>query len=45
LRPQDFSPRIHISDSDFAIITRNGALCDPGGGLGPTAFETVRIQA
>ncbi len=38
---QDFTPRIHVSDSDFMAITRNGALCRPNGGLGPAEFEVV----
>jgi hypothetical protein len=25
VRAQDFKPRVHISDSDFAIITQGGA--------------------
>ena len=32
---QDFKPRIHVTDSDFASITENGALCDESGQLGP----------
>ena len=41
---QDFEPRIHLSDSDFAVITQNGALCDATGRLGPAEFETVMRQ-
>mmetsp|Transcript_67340 Transcript_67340/g.179747 ORF Transcript_67340/g.179747 Transcript_67340/m.179747 type:complete len:641 (-) Transcript_67340:424-2346(-) len=41
----DFTPRIHMSDSDFASITNDGALCDSRGQLGPAEFETVmRLQ-
>ena len=39
--PQDFYPRIHITDSDFASITENGALCDANGHLGQTEFANV----
>ena len=43
---QDFTPRIHISGSDFASITEDGALCDERGQLGPQEFELVmRKQA
>ena len=36
---QDFTPRIHISPADFAVITNNGAMCDERGQLGPKEFE------
>ena len=39
--PQDFAPRIYVSDSDFMAITRGGALCRPNGNLGPPEFEAV----
>ena len=39
--PQDFYPRIHITNSDFASITENGALCDADGHLGQTEFANV----
>ena len=39
---QDFTPRIHISPADFAVITNNGAMCDERGQLGLREFE-VRI--
>ena len=32
---QDFNPRIHMTDSDFASITDDGTLCDSNGQLGP----------
>ena len=38
---QDFRPRIHITNSDFASITQNGALCDVNGHLGPDEFADV----
>uniref|UniRef100_A0A7S0MVB5 EF-hand domain-containing protein n=2 Tax=Cryptomonas curvata TaxID=233186 RepID=A0A7S0MVB5_9CRYP len=37
----DFTPRIHISDSDFASITQDGELCDARGQLGLDEFERV----
>ena len=40
-RPQDFHPRIHITDSDFVSITDDGRLCDENGQLGPAEFEAV----
>ena len=40
-RRQDFTPHIHMAESDFMAITRNGALCDDTGGLGPVEFEAV----
>ncbi len=27
-RPQDFSPRLYVSDSDFMGLTQNGAICN-----------------
>ena len=39
--PQDFTPCIHITDSDFASITQDGALCDANGQLGPDEFADV----
>ena len=41
IRHQDFHPRIHITDSDFASITQDGALCDTKGQLGPDEFANV----
>ncbi len=38
---QDFTPRIHISDEDFAIITSSGDLLDEEGHLGFQEFEQV----
>ena len=38
---QNFSPRIFVSDSDFVAITKNGALCNAKGHLGPREFENV----
>ena len=34
---QEFSPRIHLSDSDFASFTEGH--CDADGTLGPAGFE------
>ena len=36
---QDFQPAIYMTDSDFASITHNSALCDSKGQLGPREFE------
>jgi hypothetical protein len=42
MRPgQDFTPRIHISPADFAVITNNGAMCDERGQLGLKEFEVL----
>ena len=42
---QDFTPCIHITDSDFASITQDGALCDANGQLGPDEFaDAIRRQ-
>ncbi len=38
---QDFKPRINLSEEDFAIMTRGGALLDYDGLLGIEAFEVV----
>jgi hypothetical protein len=38
---QDFKPRIHLSESDYAVFTQNGTLCDEHGNLGPQQFETA----
>ena len=43
-RPQDFKPRIHISPTDFLVITENGTLCDAGGQLGPADFEVLESR-
>ena len=46
LARQDFTPRVHVTASDFASITKNGELCDETGQLGPAEFEDVmRKQA
>ena len=39
VRVQDFTPHIHLTESDFAAITAGGALCDAAGDLGPREFE------
>ena len=42
LRPaQDFTPRIVLSEEDFAVMTRGGALLDPGGQLLLADFEAI----
>jgi hypothetical protein len=38
---QDFKPRIHLSESDYAVFTQSGTLCDEHGNLGPQQFETA----
>ena len=38
---QAFSPSIFVSDSDFVAMTKNGALCNEHGHLGPVEFENV----
>jgi hypothetical protein len=38
---QDFRPRIHVSESDFATITMDGKLCNSDGRLGKSQFEAV----
>jgi hypothetical protein len=38
---QDFTPRIFLSDSDFIAMTKNGALCNAKGQLGPKEFEIL----
>ena len=38
---QNFHPRIHLTESDFASITDGGILCDSGGFLGPAEFEAA----
>ncbi len=38
---QDFKPRIHVSESDFATITLEGELCNSSGKLGRDHFEAV----
>jgi hypothetical protein len=38
---QNFTPRIHISEEDFASITRYGKLLDGEGHLGFVEFEHV----
>jgi hypothetical protein len=43
---QPFRPKLHMTEADFHIITRNGSLCDSEGGLGVREFELVmRDQA
>jgi hypothetical protein len=39
--PQDYTPRIHMTELDFASITSNGLLCDERGMLGPAEFEAA----
>ena len=42
---QDFTPRIHVSEEDFAIITRDGVLLDDDGQLRAPQFEeAMRLQ-
>jgi len=41
IKKLDFFPRIFISDSDFIAMTKNGALCNANGHLGPQEFENV----
>mmetsp|Transcript_52972 Transcript_52972/g.139581 ORF Transcript_52972/g.139581 Transcript_52972/m.139581 type:complete len:651 (-) Transcript_52972:1867-3819(-) len=41
IRKLDFKPRIYVSDSDFVGITKDGALCNQQGLLGPDEFERV----
>ena len=43
LPEQDFKPRIHVTNSDFASITENGVLCDENGQMGQ-ACECLRRQ-
>ncbi len=38
---QDFTPRINLSEEDFAIMTRGGQLLDEDGFLSMEAFEVV----
>ena len=38
---QDFSPRIHLSEEDFLVMTRGGGLLDEEGMLRMGAFEEV----
>jgi hypothetical protein len=38
---QDFTPKINLSEEDFAIMTRGGALLDDDGLLSMEAFEVV----
>ena len=38
---QDFTPRIHISEEDFGVMTRGGELLDDEGQLRIEAFEEV----
>ena len=43
---QDFEPRIHLADADFAALTAGGSLCDAEGALGPGEFDAaMRRQA
>ena len=43
---QDFEPRIHLADADFAALTAGGSLCDSEGALGPGEFDAaMRRQA
>ncbi len=36
---QDFEPRIHLTQADFASITQRGLLCDADGQLTVAQFE------
>ena len=38
---QNFTPRIHLSEADFANMTMNGALCNHDGELDLKAFELM----
>ena len=38
---QDFTPRIHLSDEDFSVLTHCGKLLDNEGMLRIEAFEEV----
>ena len=40
-RRQPLQPKLHMTDTDFLSITRNGKLCDDEGGLGEREFELV----
>ena len=41
LHLQDFRPRIHLTQSDFASFTAGGRLCGADGQLGASEFETA----
>ena len=41
LLTQDFTPRIHISEEDFDVMTRGGTLLDSEGRLHLAQFEGV----
>ena len=36
---QNFQPRIHFTESDYMILTRDGSVCDTAGKLGRAEFE------
>ncbi len=38
---QDFTPRIHLSEEDFAVMTRNGTLLDSEGQLQLETFDEI----
>ena len=40
-RTQDFHPRIHLTDSDYASVTASGTLCAEDGRLGAAEFEAA----
>jgi hypothetical protein len=43
---QNFRPWIHLTPSDFNVLTRNRALCDENGMLSSQRFEIMmREQA
>ena len=41
---QDFVPKIHISDEDFAIITNNGALLDENQQVFSIFVDSFQVQ-
>ena len=43
-RVQDFRPRISLSEEDFAVMTRQGALLDPSG-ESPAMANILRCDA
>eukprot|EP00292_Cryptomonas_paramecium_P012834 CAMPEP_0113686524 /NCGR_PEP_ID=MMETSP0038_2-20120614/15341_1 /TAXON_ID=2898 /ORGANISM="Cryptomonas paramecium" /LENGTH=362 /DNA_ID=CAMNT_0000606863 /DNA_START=110 /DNA_END=1195 /DNA_ORIENTATION=- /assembly_acc=CAM_ASM_000170 len=45
LKHLDFRPPIHITHSDFAVLTQNGTLCNEREEMTPSDFENaIRIQ-
>jgi hypothetical protein len=41
---QDFTPKIHISEEDFAVITENGDLLDQEGQVIFSSLEMSRAN-